>query len=95
MTIDQYITVSDIRRVTKLSPSECYRLARRLPGTVKFGRAVRVPLKSFERYLNDLSRASSARIQGINEIMERVAAGLGFLNKADSGVRSRAQWSSE
>jgi len=79
MTIDQYITVSDIRRVTKLSPSECYRLARRLPGTVKFGRAVRVPLKSFESYLQSLPRPS-VRDAGINEIWERLVNAQGGID---------------
>jgi len=79
MTIDQYITVSDIRRVTKLSPSECYRLARRLPGTVKIGRAVRVPLKSLESYLQSLPRPS-VRDAGINEIWERLVNAQGGID---------------
>jgi len=79
MTVDQYITVSDIRRVTKLSPSECYRLARRLPGTVKIGRAVRVPLKSLESYLQSLPRPS-VRDAGINEIWERLVNAQGGID---------------
>ena len=71
MSIDQYITVSDMRRIMRLSPRQCNRIAHQIPGTVKIGRAVRVPLKGFEKYLESLPRPR-ARDTGINEIWERL-----------------------
>lgn len=74
MPIDQYITVRGMKELTQLSMSECYRIARRIPGTVKIGRAVRIPEKGLKRFLEDRKLpASSAQITGINEIMERLA----------------------
>jgi len=94
MSINQYITIRDIKRITALSTSECYRLARRIPGTVKIGRAVRVPLKGFENYWRGLP-ASSVRNAGINEIMERLATQYPALEIADPGARLPASRSSE
>ena len=88
MQIDQYITVRDIRRVMRLSQSECYRLARRIPGTVKIGRAVRVPLKGFQAYLESLPRPR-AHDTGINEIWEHLMNNWDDENKADSGAREQ------
>jgi len=89
MIAEQYITVPDIRRRLSLSKMASYRLAYKIPGTIKIGRVVRVPLNSFVSYINDLPRPY-ARTTGINEIMARLGVVMCGNESADSGVRVSA-----
>ena len=69
----RYITASDIRRALRLSRSASYRLAHRLPGTVTIGRALRVPLNSFEDFIRNLPSATRGRDDtALNEIWSRL-----------------------